>query len=125
MALLTNITRPLGMRVGEGADEGREHHVEEGEHRRQRGAPARLAPADVRSSSTAATSKALSASELKNCADMMVEKPFFIVSRAASGATVQGGACCVVVSVIAPAAACCSMAPSRRDGAIARGLRTA
>jgi hypothetical protein len=37
----------------------------------------------MRSSSTAATSKALSASELKNCADMMVEKPFFIVSRAA------------------------------------------
>jgi hypothetical protein len=36
----------------------------------------------MRSSSTAATSKALSASELKNCADMMVEKPFFIVSRA-------------------------------------------
>jgi hypothetical protein len=27
--------------------------------------------------------RALSASELKNCADMMVEKPFFIVSRAA------------------------------------------
>ena len=26
----------------------------------------------------AATSSALSASELKNCADMMVEKPFFI-----------------------------------------------
>jgi hypothetical protein len=36
----------------------------------------------MRSSSTAATNKALSASELKNCADMMVEKPFFIVSRA-------------------------------------------
>jgi hypothetical protein len=36
----------------------------------------------MRSNSTAATSKALSASELKNCADMMVEKPFFIVSRA-------------------------------------------
>jgi hypothetical protein len=36
----------------------------------------------MRSSSTAATSSALSASELKNCADMIVEKPFFIVSRA-------------------------------------------
>jgi hypothetical protein len=36
-----------------------------------------------RKSSTAATSNALSARELKHCADMMVEKPFFICSRAA------------------------------------------
>ena len=32
----------------------------------------------VRSNCTAATNKALSASELKNCADMMVKKPRFI-----------------------------------------------
>ena len=32
----------------------------------------------VRSNCTAATNKALSASELKNCADMMVKKPRFM-----------------------------------------------
>jgi hypothetical protein len=72
----------LGDGVGEGADEGREHDVEQREHRHQRGALP-LGGAEVRSSSTAATNKALSASELKNCADMMVEKPFFIVRRGA------------------------------------------
>ena len=42
MEFETNITRPLGTRVGEGADEGRQHHVEQREHRRQRRASARL-----------------------------------------------------------------------------------
>ena len=44
----------------------------------------------MRKSSTAATSNALSASELKNCADMIVEKPFFIVSRAAQPVLLAG-----------------------------------
>ena len=35
----------------------------------------------LRSNCTAPTNKALSASELKNCADMMVKKPRFINKR--------------------------------------------
>ena len=75
MALETNITRPWGC-VGKGADEGRQHHVEQREHRHQRAcchsAPPLAQQLDGRDE------QALSASELKNCADMMVLKPLFI-----------------------------------------------
>ena len=62
----------LGQSVGEGADEGREHHVEDDEEELQRTASARPASALSISRAMAATSSALSASDEKNCAAMMV-----------------------------------------------------
>jgi hypothetical protein len=61
----------LGQASANAPTKRRQHHIEQRKHGHQGGALPLGAP-PVRSNSTAATKSALSASELKNCADMMV-----------------------------------------------------
>jgi hypothetical protein len=71
--------RPLGSESAERADEGRQDHVEEREHRHQRGLlPLGCLAVRATVAPRSTNKRIVSQRAEKNCADMMVKKPRFM-----------------------------------------------